>query len=771
MSDYLRIIKRNFLSPIVISIVILGLILLYLGEKKDAYFVTFVVLVNSFIGIIQEIRAKIALKKLELLNAQKARRLANNSKDVFDLIDTDQVQIKDRLLLLTGDEIPVDGELLSSSGLEVNESMLTGESVAVKKKIHDQVFASTIVTAGSGILITEAVKDDTRAGFYSKKLKNYSPELTPIQKSIWLAITGLTYLALGLTILIYISYSLNEINSVVILKTIITAATAVVPEGLLLASTLLLAFGSLKLAQIKVLPQTLSSIETLPLIQTICTDKTGTLTEDKITLKEIKILDKSYSRTKINQILNILVTETSGGNLTGNAIKEATNNSKIDYKVLDILPFKSAKKYAGISYESKSDNTNALLGAPEVLTDNGEIIDIAKNLQVGGLRVLLLSLSSSLKEESIKKATPIALVVLENKLRSGLINTVKYLKAKNIDIRIISGDNPNTVSYIAKVSGISKDPKYITGSELSKLDDKSFYDTVLNTTIFARVLPEQKERIIKVFQDNNKYTAMVGDGINDSLAIKKADVGIAMFAGSTITKKVSDLILLNNDFNALPYGINLGSRLIRSIELIAALFFHKIIYGVVLLLITLIFAELYPFAPRHVTFLNIIFVTLPTSMYVLFLPTPIYKVNPKRFWRNTILHVIPLGIITGIALATSYLLLLSISPDKHESISTLIVILAAVFGIVQVLIGPMLQPIKRTKLWFLGLFYYLSGVILVVILGFGIGALRDFFDFANPFIIDKNYIALIIVTIAIILEFLIARRIEKWQKSNNDKLV
>ncbi|MFC2317906.1 MAG: HAD-IC family P-type ATPase, partial [Candidatus Saccharibacteria bacterium] len=233
MSDYLRIIKRNFLSPIVISIVILGLILLYLGEKKDAYFVTFVVLVNSFIGIIQEIRAKIALKKLELLNAQKARRLANNSKDAFDLIDTDQVQIKDRLLLLTGDEIPVDGELLSSSGLEVDESMLTGESVAVKKKIHDQVFASTIVTAGSGILITEAVKDDTRAGFYSKKLKNYSPELTPIQKSIWLAITGLTYLALGLTILIYISYSLNEINSVVILKTIITAATAVVPEGLL----------------------------------------------------------------------------------------------------------------------------------------------------------------------------------------------------------------------------------------------------------------------------------------------------------------------------------------------------------------------------------------------------------------------------------------------------------------------------------------------------------------------------------------------------------
>lgn len=763
MRDYLDIIRRNLMSPIVIAIFLLALALLYAGERRDAWFISVVIAVNTIIGVVQEVRAKYALKQLELMSAPRARLVRGD--EVAEVM-YDALQVGDEILLEAGDELPADGIVLSARGLEVNESMLTGESASIDKKKHDEVYAATTVIAGSARVRVTAVGDATKAGAISATLKQYTPRLTPLQQAIQNAITFLTYCAIVLSLLVFARYRIAGFESVRILKTIITSAITIVPEGLLLASSLLLAFGSLKLAQAKVLPQKLSAIEAMALLNILCTDKTGTLTSDEITLECVEPFGSGNEPVK--QLAAMVAHETSGGNATGQAIITALD-LPYEYTVDDILAFSSARKFAGVRARVDGRVRTLIMGAPEYVARMAPL-STTEQQQIekwtdDGLRVLLLAEfddnNTPLKSLKTGSGRPLAVVLLRNLLRDGVIDTVAFLQRQGVNIRVISGDNPRTVQYVAHAAGINNPDTAITGAELAELDEPAFATAADQHTIFARVLPEQKERLIAHFsQQNHQFTGMVGDGVNDALALKKADLGVAMYAGAPASRRVADIILLNNSFNSLPLGMRLGNQIMQAIEVIATLFFHKIIYGLVLLAVTLVLGVIHPYAPRHITFLNIFLVTMPTIMWTLFPPRSHHRINPHNFWRDTLGAVTPIALVSGAAVSITYLMLRAMQPHDQDTVSTMTVLVATFFGVYLVfLVGPMLGVVldRRAKT---ARMLYIAAALLVASTSFAVPLLRRFFDFTIPTLAMIGPVAGVVV-IAALLQWHLARRAGK----------
>ena len=797
MQDYLDIIKRNLLSPIVLAIFLLAGALIYVREYRDAWFISVVIVVNSLIGIVQEIRAKRVLHRLELMSAPRARVLRDGQAVE---VPYDSLVVGDEIILRAGDELPADATVMVSKGLELNESMLTGESAAIEKAVGDTVLAATTVLAGEGTARVTAVGDQTKAGAISQVLKRYKPELTPLQVAIWRAITFLTYGAIVLATLIFIVYYFSGDDVVIILKTITSAAVTVVPEGLLLASSLLLAFGSLRLAQAKVLPQKLAAIEAMALLNLLAVDKTGTLTSDEVTLERVVAFDEtgvsmgsaiadseksaaqatagsperrfsemelSEAASDVAELAALIAHETSGGNITGQAIlAEITPPKHAD--IIEVMAFSSARKMAGVRAKIDGKTRTLMMGAPEFVAKLAPVNDMLQRQldewADSGLRVLMLAEfedeTTKLKDLPDGSGRAIGAVILRNSLRDGVIDTVKFLQEQGVVIRVISGDNPRTVQHIARQAGIANPDKAILGSALAGLSDKAFNKAADEHTIFARVLPEQKERLIAHFKQSGKFTGMVGDGVNDALALKKSDLGVAMYAGAPASRRVADIILLNNSFTSLPIGMKLGNRIMQAIEVIATLFFHKIIYGVVLLLSTMLVGLNYPYAPRHITFLNIFLVTMPTIMWTLFPPRPRHRVNPAHFWRDTLQAVAPIALLTGLTVAFTYWSGVTLHPNQAAEAATMTVLTATFFGIYLVfLVGPMLGVIldKRAHL---ARTLYMAGVLLVTLVSFGVGTLRQFFDFTVPNII-LLWPGIAVVVIVALAQWWLARRAGK----------
>lgn len=764
MKDFLIILRRNFVSPIVIAILTLATILLLLGEFRDAWFISVVIVLNTLFAIVQEVRAQRALKKLELMSAPHARRkLADGT---FEEIMYDQLIVGDIIELRSGDDVPADCLLLESRGLEVDESMLTGESASVEKEEDMQVLAASAVVAGAALAKVIAVGDNTKAGQMTASLKRYTPQLTPLQRAINRAITILTYGALGLAALIFIVYFASGKDAILIFKTITSAAVTVVPEGLLLASSLLLAFGSLRLAQAKVLPQKLAAIEAMALLSVLCVDKTGTLTSDEITFDSLDLFaaKNDVERAKWNDIVGVVAAGTSGGNATGDALIAALPAPK-GYAVKATLAFSSERKMSGVRFVLDGETHTVLIGAPEFLSKLAPLAARHKKqielLAQEGRRVLLVASFSDhktpLKELATGSGIAVGLAILNNPLRAGVEKTVAYLQDNDVSIRVISGDNPQTVRYIAAKAGIRDSAAVMTGAELAELSDKQWDAKVQATTIFARVLPEQKERLIATFKESGKFTGMVGDGVNDALALKKADLGVAMYAGAAASRRVADIVLLDNSFASLPLGMKLGNRIMQAIEIIAVLFFHKIIFGVVLLLATLALGMVYPFQPRHVTFMNIFLVTMPTVMWTLFPPRPHHRVQPQHFWRDTLLAVAPIAAVSGIAVTFIYWAMTQLYPNNPAEVATTTVIVATFFGVFLVFLASKMlavvydAPARTARL------LYVAAATIVALASFGWGFARDFFDFTSP---SWTYAwpALFVVAIAAILQYILAVR-------------
>lgn len=773
MNDIFVIIRRNIASPIVIAIFILVVVLVVLGERRDPWFISVVIGINVLLAIIQEIRAQRALKKLELMSAPRARRLT--ADDTYEDVLFDELALDDVIRLQAGDELPADVKLLASHGMEVNESMLTGESAPIEKSRGQDVYAGSIVVAGTGAGRVAAVGAGTKAGIMTATLKRYSPQSTPLQRAINRAITALTFGALALSVVIYVVYHAAGHNAVHIFKTITAAAVMLVPEGLLLASSLLLAFGSLKLAQAKVLPQKLAAIEAMALLNVLCVDKTGTLTSDVITFESFELSQShaTIDTRRLHALIGIMARETSGDNPTGQALIQALGTSE-PYRVVDTLAFSSMRKLSGVRIEYDTELTTLMMGAPEYLSHYASLSanDEARirALTRDGKRVLAVALfddqATPLKRLAPDSGRIVGWLVLTNPLREGVTDTVKYLQSNGVSLRVISGDSPETVQYVAKAAGIVRVDRMTTGAELALLDDAAWRETVARTTIFARVLPEQKERLIETFIQNNQFTGMVGDGVNDALALKKANLGVAMYAGAAATRRVADIVLLDNSFTSLPLGMKLGNRIMQAIELIAALFFHKITYGVTLLLLTLFLGMTYPFAPRHATFMNMFLVTLPTVMWAFFPPKPKHRIDPRRFWRDTLQPVIPIGMMSGAVVTLFYWLALSEHPRDRAGVVTSTVLVATFFGIWMVFLASRLLNVKYDKFTRLARAAYLIAVGLVAVVSLGSGALRDFFDFSRPawsFVVPMVIIIGAVATIQYLLATHVGNRLRAMQ--------
>ena len=314
---------------------------------------------------------------------------------------------------------------------------------------------------------------------------------------------------------------------------------------------------------------------------------------------------------------------------------------------------------------------------------------------------------------------------------------------------------------MARAAGINNPDTAITGAELAELDELAFATAADQHTIFARVLPEQKEHLIAHFsQQNHQFTGMVGDGVNDALALKKADLGVAMYAGAPASRRVADIILLNNSFNSLPLGMRLGNQIMQAIEVIATLFFHKIIYGLVLLAVTLVLGVIHPYAPRHITFLNIFLVTMPTIMWTLFPPRSHHRINPHNFWRDTLGAVTPIALVSGVAVSITYLMLRAMQPHDQDTVSTMTVLVATFFGVYLVfLVGPMLGVVldRRAKT---ARMLYIAAALLVASTSFAVPLLRRFFDFTIPTLAMIGPVAGVVV-IAALLQWHLARRAGK----------
>ncbi|MFC2575009.1 MAG: HAD-IC family P-type ATPase, partial [Candidatus Saccharimonas sp.] len=453
---------------------------------------------------------------------------------------------------------------------------------------------------------------------------------------------------------------------------------------------------------------------------------------------------------------------------TGQAIITALD-LPYEYTVDDILAFSSARKFAGVRARVDGRVRTLIMGAPEYVARMAPL-STAEQQQIekwtdDGLRVLLLAEfddnNTPLKSLKSVSGRPLAVVLLRNLLRDGVVDTVAFLQRQGVNIRVISGDNPRTVQYVARAAGINNPDTAITGAELAELDEPAFAAAADQHTIFARVLPEQKEHLIAHFsQQNHQFTGMVGDGVNDALALKKADLGVAMYAGAPASRRVADIILLNNSFNSLPLGMRLGNQIMQAIEVIATLFFHKIIYGLVLLAVTLVLGVIHPYAPRHITFLNIFLVTMPTIMWTLFPPRSHHRINPHNFWRDTLGAVTPIALVSGVAVSITYLMLRTMQPHDQDTVSTMTVLVATFFGVYLVfLVGPMLGVVldRRAKT---ARMLYIAAALLVASTSFAVPLLRRFFDFTIPTLAMIGPVAGVVV-IAALLQWHLARRAGK----------
>lgn len=523
---------------------------------------------NIIIGIFQEIRSKITLDKLRIVNENKYSAI-RDSKEVK--ISSSNIVIDDIIILAAGEQVPADFRIVDGT-VEVNESLLTGESDNVKKTVGDTLMSGSAIVSGKCYGIATAVGSETYAMKLQAKVKHIEKNKSELMKNIYgiikiLSILLVIVVAITIPVLIYKMNTWNNITITEIVTTTGAVAVGMIPTGLILLTSVTLAVSVIKLAQNKTLVQELYSLENLSRIDTICLDKTGTLTdgtmsvEEIITVKEIEHFDEIMST-----FLNAMPTN----NQTSIALlKKFTSTTK--YKVKDVTPFSSSRKMSKVTLEN---GNMYILGAPEYLVKEPEYINIANNKSANGKRVLAFLENDSL----------VCLIVLRDNIRESAPSTIRYFNENHVDVKIISGDNPITVSKIAADCGVNNADKIIS---LENIPLEEIPNLVDSFTIFGRVTPEQKEALVSALQAKGHKVAMTGDGVNDILALKKANSSISFENATDAAKRTSDVILLDNDFGHLKEVVKQGRRVVNNIQRTAILFLMKSIFIMTIALTTI----------------------------------------------------------------------------------------------------------------------------------------------------------------------------------------
>lgn len=578
----------------------LAAIIISTGYFTNLTFVV-VVLCNTVIGIIQEFKVKDVIDKLSVVTVAKVKVIRNAE---MKTIPVEELVLDDIVFLENGNQIGTDCKVLTSQGMEVNEALLTGESEPIKKNCDDELLAGSFVVAGSGYGKVIRVGNDNYSTQLVQKAKHKNKASSQMKDSIEKVIKVLSIVIIPVGFILFASQMVAypDDRGMAIVKTV-GGVIGMIPEGLVLLTSLSFILGVGKLATKKALVQEMEAIEALARVDVLCLDKTGTITTGELSVERVYPY-KPYTNEFIEEILGCMAHDFDDINATQEALRGAFDKIK-DLDIIDKVPFSSKRKMRSITL---SDQRTFVLGAPEFLTSNERVLDRVNSYSYQGYRVLYLG-------ETIDNVNhAMALIVIQDCLRDDARSTLRFFNKNNVDVCILSGDNPITVSRVAQLAGLRKADQYIDASILPE-DDEELYKVVEHYRIFGRVKPEQKQRIIKAFQHNDHVVGMVGDGVNDVLALKDADCGIAMAAGSDAAKKAAHIVLLDSNFASMKSIVNEGRTIIASIEKVSSLYLTKTIYSTCLCIIFAAMRQSYPFIPIQLSLISSLAIGIP-SFYV-----------------------------------------------------------------------------------------------------------------------------------------------------------
>lgn len=670
------IILSNIFTLFNILNLCLGFIVFLTGSYKNLLFLG-TVLTNTIISIVQELRAKKEVDTLSLMCTPKVN-VIRDSKEIE--IGVNDIVLDDVIKYKIGNQIVVDS-IVQEGTIEVNESFITGESDAITKRKGDMLLSGSFVVSGNCYARVEHIKEDNYSSKISKEAKYVKKVNSVLLDSLNTIIKILSWVIIPLGLLLFMNqyYSLNNPLSTAVINTV-AALIAMIPEGLVLLTSTVLAVSVIRLSKKKVLVKQLYCIETLARVDTICFDKTGTLTKGDMEVKKVITLNDKYD---IKEIMNNICGNLEDDNATMKALKAYFKPKNFE-KADEIIPFSSDKKYSGI----KLNKDKFIVGAPEFVTDKKIDLDKYDNY-----RVLMLV-------NKRHKDTIIGLILLEDKIREEASKTIKYFIREGVDIKIISGDNPKTIRNIVKRLGLNFN-NYVDASTLS---DEELIDSVDKTTIFGRVTPFQKKIIIRELKKLEKTVSMVGDGVNDVLALKESDCSIALACGSEAAYNVSDLVLLNSDFTSIPSIVEEGRRTINNIEKSASLFIVKTGYAIMLALIFMLIPYNYPFIPVQLTLTNALTIGIPSFILAL-------EPNKKKVTGNFLTNVFRKAIPTSFIIVLSIMIITFLPLDFIEK-STLSLISVGLIGFIH--IYRVCYPPKRYHLVMISMLLtiFIMGVLL-----------------------------------------------------------
>jgi cation-transporting P-type ATPase E len=732
------IIRTNVFTRINAILAVLFVIVLTTGSLINGLF-GLLIIVNSVVGMVQELRAKQTLDTLSIVG--QAKPLVRRAVGTREL-SPNEVVLDDVIELGPGDQVVVDGVVVEESALEIDESLLTGEADPVLKRTDDTVMSGSFVVAGSGAYRATKVGRDAYAAQLTEEATKFTLVRSELRTGVNKILQLITYLLVpaGLLIICTQLFTTHVSWQQSVLHTV-GALVPMVPEGLVLMTSIAFAVGVVRLGRRQCLVQELPAIEGLARVNVVCADKTGTLTENRMQVADLQRLDSAPGMGAIVDALAEMAAGDPRPNASIQAIAEAYRNPP-GWTVTATAPFKSATKWSGVSY---AEHGNWVLGAPDVLLDpSSAVAQQAESAGSEGLRVLLLG-STDLPidhPDAPGRVVPVALILLEQRIRPDARETLDYFAAQHVCIKVISGDNAVSVGAVASKLGLDG-----TTLDARKLptDPDDLGETLEKYSTFGRVRPGQKRAIVRALQSRGNTVAMTGDGVNDVLALKDADVAVAMGAGSSASRAVAQIVLLDNNFATLPYVVGEGRRVIGNIERVSNLFLTKTVYSVLLALlvgITGIAAKslsikslMFPFEPIQVTIAAWFTIGIPAFILSL---APNNERAQSGFVRRVMTAAVPNGAVAGIATFVCYLLAFrgteaTSAQQMQASTSALITLLVVAVWVLAV--------VARPYTWWRVALVALSGSAYVVI--FSIPLARE------QFMLDPSNIALTGTALAI----------------------
>lgn len=765
--SYLEIFQENFLTFINMVFFSISGVMIALRRYSDAILVVVIILMGVVIGIVQEIWAKRKLDEIALLQRPTAMVIREGVE--FE-ITPDQLVLGDTLEVKAGDQILVDGMIFGDGKIEVDESLLTGESDLILKTSGDEVFSGTICVSGSAYFEATQVGANTVAYKLISGARSFRKILTPLQREINLIIRALLLVACFLWLLVMISFFSRTYSFADIVQHAAVVA-GLVPAGLLIAITVAYGTGALRMLGEDVLIQQANAVESLSHVDVLCLDKTGTLTANHINLQSIHGID--YPEAALRQILGDYAHNTTAPNRTSEALAAGCEGKA--QRVVAEIAFSSARKWSAIALAplTTGEAQAYVLGAPEMLEETLPFTDeIRSLLQAGtsqGLRVLIFAMAAGTDWMTTAETTaetvlpllkPLAVLYFSDQLRTNVAETLHQFRTAGVELKVISGDNPETVAALARQAGLAVDGdlKVVSGLDLAKLSSAEFDQVTKTATVFGRITPEQKAAIVKSLRTQQRYVAMIGDGVNDVLSLKQANLGIAMESGSKATRSVADIVLLKDSFASLPHALIEGQRIQNGIRDSLAIFLIRIASVTILIFSIAMVTDSFPMFNKQSALLALYGTGLPTAMFPIWAQPGATKKRQKVL-RSLLHFIVPATITMTIVALFVYLLflmraILDLQPgllltDADYALPRTALVAVLIFC--HLLLLPFLKPPTRHwvggeplsgDLRYSGIALIMAGVTLLTLM---VPMLRDFFELATLSSMD----ILFLITVAL----------------------